>query len=49
MNNLRVLFITTAIVGLLTVGAIWMYYGARAGSGTIVLPGGSTYLGPSHE
>ena len=47
MNKTNALLATVAIVGMLIVAVIWIYYLARADMGTIVLPGGSTYLGPS--
>lgn len=39
--------VTVAVVGLLMVGAVWAYYISRAPAGTIILPAGGTYLGPS--
>lgn len=47
MSKMNVILLTTAIVGLLIVIAIWNYYLTRADMGTIILPGGSTYLGPT--
>ncbi len=48
-STLKAIAITTCVVALLSLGAVWAYHIARAGSGTIVLPGGVTYLGPTNE
>jgi uncharacterized membrane protein len=47
MSKTNTILVTVVTVGILIVTAIWAYYIARADLGTIVLPGGSTYLGPS--
>lgn len=47
MNTTKVILLTVLIVGFLMVVSVWGYYLARADEGVIVLPAGSTYLGPT--